>query len=264
MVRISQIIKSIENYAPISIAEDYDNCGLKIGNTDQNVIGVLVTLDTNIDVVEEAKRKSCNLIVEHHPSIWKPLKTIDLRIPLNSALIGAAKAGIAVYSAHTNIDFAPGGLNDVVAKKIGLLDCMPLDGLSSPRLGFLDKSYTLREYAKLISAAFADDNVSTIGDLEKNIRKVAVINGGGGGSEEIIWDTYKAGCDVFVTGEVKHNVARLAKNLNYAIIQVGHYTSEAEFMPLMKKILLGDFPDVPVFCTDSIGSPYNRRCELWN
>ena len=100
--------------------------------------------------------------------------------------------------------------------------------------------------------------------LDKKIKRVGVVNGGGGSREDAIFDTLSAGCDVFVSAEVKHNVARLAKDLNYAIIQVGHFTSEAEFLPLMKTVLLKAIPELKVELAKSIASPYNRRGEIWN
>lgn len=262
MVKIIDIINKIEEFAPLSLAEDFDNCGLKIGNVQQESTGVLITVDTNIDVVKEAIEKKANLIIEHHPSIWRPLRSIDPAVPLNAALLEAAKHDIVVYSSHTNVDYTDGGLNDAVAKSIGLTNIGCISGPSSARVGDLAQETILRDYAKRLIKVFDDDNISVIGDLNKKIRKVAVINGGGGGREEVVWDAIDAGSDVFVTAEVKHNVARLANNLNYAIIQVGHYSSEKEFIALMKKILNGAFDDLPVYGAKSIGSPYNRRGEI--
>lgn len=264
MVKIANVIRTIEKFAPLELSESFDNCGLKIGDVNNEVTGVLITVDTNCDVVAEATEKGCNLIIEHHPSIWQPLRSIDQNLPLNKAIIEAAKGDIAIYSAHTNVDYTEGGLNDFVAYKIGLNDVMNVGDHSSARIGSLQNATTLKEYAKTVSRILDDDNVSVIGDLNKIIKRVAVINGGGGGSSDFVMDTYNAGVDVFITGDVKHSVARLAKDLGYAIIQVGHFTSEAFFMPLMKKVINNDFPDLSVERSEKIGSPYNRREEIWN
>lgn len=266
MVKIAEVIASIERFAPLELAESFDNCGLKIGNINDEATGVMATVDTNIDVVREAERKGCNLIIEHHPSIWQPLRSFDLDLPLNQALLEAGKKGIVIYSAHTNIDYTEGGLNDTVAADLGLRGVKPILGHSSARIGELNYNapVTLKEYAKIVAKIFDDDNVSVVGDLNKIIRTVAVINGGGGGSADTIMDTMRAGADVFVTGDVKHSVARLAKDLGYAIIQVGHFTSEAAFATLVKEVIKKDFPDLSVNGSEIIGSPYNRREEIWN
>lgn len=261
MVRIEDVIKIIEEFAPLNLAAEYDNSGLKIGNVNAEITGVIVTVDTNIDVVTEAVRKKCNLIIEHHPSIWKPLRALSCDIPLNRVLIECAKNDIVLYSAHTNVDFAEGGLNDFVAQKLGLKNIYAIDSQSA-RVGITEKTDLLK-FAKRVSEIFSDDNIITVGNLDKPIEKVAVINGAGGNEEEM-WLTYKEGADVFVTSEVKYNVTRLAKELDYAIIQVGHYESEAFFMQLIKNVINHKLPDLPVFSAESIGSSYNRRGEIWN
>lgn len=265
MVTVKNVLDVIEEFAPKSLAAEYDNPGLKIGDENSELRGILVTVDTNEAVIAEAVEKDCNLIIEHHPSIWKPLRGLDNRIPLNRTLIAAAKNDIAIYSAHTNVDFTDGGLNDFVAEKIGLTDVVTIDGLQSARIGKVafDKGITLREYAKYIAEIFNDDNVITVGNLDKRISKVAVINGAGG-NEYDTWSTFDAGADVFVTSEVKYNVTRLAKDLGYAIIQVGHFESEAFFMPLIKKVLQNKLTDTPIYTAESIRSSYNRRGEIWN
>lgn len=265
MVKIADIIQKIEEFAPLALAEDFDNCGLKIGNVKEEVAGILVTVDTDLSVIREAKEKGCNFILEHHPSIWHPLKKIDVNVPLNAALIEAAKNDIAIYSAHTNVDYTEGGLNDYVAEKMLLSDVRSPFGPSSARVGFLNTNdkMSLKQYACLLARIFDDDSISVVGDPNKPIGKVAVINGGGGGREDVLWATYSDGCDVFVTAEVKHNVARLANSLNYAIIQFSHYKSEADFMPLMQKILQKAYP-VPVYCAESVRSPFISRGEIWN
>lgn len=260
-IKIADAIKTVEDFAPLALSADFDRCGLKVGDVNRILTGILTTVDTDVGVVNEAVRKGCNLIIEHHPSIWRPLEKIDVGNPLDSALIAAIKFDVAVYSAHTNVDYAEGGLNDCVARKLGLSEIMKIGDEGSPRIGKLKKRTVLKKYAEFVAEIFDDDNVMTVGDLSKEIEKVAVVNGGGGNSEAVR-ATFDAGADVYVTGDVKHSAARLAKNLNYAIIQVGHFSCEAEFMPLIKKVIERRLR-TPVFLSESMGSPYNRRSELW-
>ena len=258
MVSIRQITNALEAFAPLSLQGDFDNCGYKIGDPDRMITGVLVTLDTNEAIIQEAVKKKCNLIIEHHPSVFRAIKYLDNTLPLHRTLIQAAKHDIALYSAHTNLDFTENGLNDYVAKQMGLLSVHKIDTPDGPRMGELSEQTTLSEYADRLRKIFNDKNIVTIGDLSKTIKKVAVINGGGGSSEDDLLLAIRAGADVFVTGDVKYNVARLAKDAKYAIIQVGHYNSEQGFMPLVHSILQKAFPDVPIYETTELDNPYNE------
>lgn len=246
----------INEFAPFSLQADFDNSGLILGDRKMQIKGIMVTLDTTLPVLIQAKEFGCNLIIEHHPSIWSGIKSFDLSYPLNQALCFAIKNDIAIISAHTNFDFADGGLNDFVAKKMGLTN-IKKDTLSSYRTGVLNECETLKEYAANLSRIFEDKNVMTIGDLTKKIKKVAVINGGGGGDAEVVMDTYNKGCDVYVSGEIKHNVGRLAKDLKYAIIQVSHHNCERDFIPLMVEKLKNKINNINVLSTTMLTNPFN-------
>ena len=199
MAKIKDLIEYIEEFAPLSLQGDFDNCGLKTGNTEQEATGVMVTLDTNVSVVEDAIQNKCNLIIEHHPSIFHSLKQLDSRLPLIQAITLAIKNDIVIYSAHTNIDFCKDGLNDFVAKQMGLENIRLCGDISEPRIGELKTSVTLMEYAETLKKIFNDKNIKTIGDTNKKISKVAVINGGGGSSEQDVLCAYYAGADVYAT-----------------------------------------------------------------
>lgn len=257
MAKIKDVIRAIENFAPIDLQADFDNSGLKVGNTDAELSGIMITLDTNTDVVTEAIQKKCNMIIEHHPSIFQPIKYINTDLPIMQALSLAIKYDITIYSAHTNVDFCDGGLNDYVAEQIGLKNIEKINGNDSPRIGFLPSSLSLNEYAGELKKIFNDNNITTIGDTNKKISKVAIVNGGGGSDEKDLLTAVEAGADVFITGDIKYHVARLAKDLNYAIIQVGHYNSEQGFMPLIEKII-GDVIDKKIIHKASkLLNPYN-------
>ena len=258
MAQLNEIINYIEEFAPLYLQGRYDNCGLKLGNRAQEITGILVTLDTNYSVVEEAIKHDCNLIIEHHPTIFGGIKNLNYELPLTKAMMLAIKNDIAIYSAHTNFDFCQGGLNDYVASIMGIEDAIPVNNESSPRIGNLKEETTLSQYAEFLKELFNDNNVCTIGDLNKKIKRVAVVNGGGGGHDGDMLATMRAGADVFVTGDVKYNVARLAKDAGYAIIQVGHYNSEMKpFLTLMSKLLREKYNEVNIIESTSLVNPYN-------
>jgi dinuclear metal center YbgI/SA1388 family protein len=257
MAKLIDVYNIIDEFAPFSTQLVYDNCGIKLGEMNKEITGILVTLDTTVDVVMEAKKMGCNLIIEHHPSIWNPLLKIDYSLPLSNSLVTAIKFDIALISTHTNVDFAKDGLNDYMAKKMGLHNIHCMSTIESARIGELETAVTLREYAETLGKLFNEKNVLTVGDLDKKIKKVGVINGGGGGDTTPIIDSYNLGCDVFVTSDVKHHVARLAKDLNYGIIELSHHASEIDFVPLMVDKLKNKLKNTSVFGTNVLENPYN-------
>ncbi len=127
MPKIKEIINLLENLAPLAWQESYDNAGLQTGNSNTEVTGVLITLDCTLEVVEEAIAKNCNLIVAHHPVIFKPLKRLTGTNQVEQTIIKAIQNNIAIYASHTNLDSVLGGVNSKIAKKLGLQKTKILD-----------------------------------------------------------------------------------------------------------------------------------------
>lgn len=260
MPAIRDIIQIMQEFAPLELQCGYDNSGLLYGNTEKHINAVLVALDTNPAVIQEAIDKGCGLIIEHHPTLFTPLKKIDLQHPKHAALCLAIRHDIAIYSAHTNVDFAQGGLNDYLAEKLGCKQIRTADGsLQSMRIGELEKPVALGEYAGCVALILQDTNIATVGDTDKQVRTVAVANGAGGGSEEAIWQAKNAGADILVTSELKYNVVRLAKDINYGIISVGHYAGEALFTQLICSLLDRSNSQVKAYPAQSLTNPFNDR-----
>ncbi len=258
--KIKDVIAEMELFAPLDLQADFDNSGLILGDTDKTLTGVLVTLDTNICVVEEAIEKGCNLIIEHHPSIFEPLKSIDYRMPLHRAMALAIKNDIVIYAAHTNIDFAKNGLNDYVAEKLGLQNIEYLyDSIDSARIGDIENVATMGEYAKFVGETLGDNNIVTIGDESLIVRRAAVINGAGGGNKALLIDLQNKDVDIFLTADIKYSFARFAKDLNYGIICFGHYDSELGFVDLIDKLLRSRGMDIKIIKTKKCSNPYNIR-----
>ncbi|NLL56592.1 MAG: Nif3-like dinuclear metal center hexameric protein [Clostridiales bacterium] len=254
MAKLIDVYNAIDSFAPYQDQLEYDNSGIKLGDLDTDVTGIMVTLDTTMSVIMEAKERGCNVIVEHHPSIWTPLKSIDNNIPQNQCLINAIKLDIAIISAHTNVDVADGGLNDHIASMMGLKNIRPL---ASARAGELEEPITMGEFAIKLKELFQDKYTLTVGNLNKIVKKVAVISGGGGSDSSSLIETYKDGCDVFVTSDVKHNVARLAKDLNYGIIELSHHASEYPFIDFMVNKLNEKLKGIRIYGTTVLNNPYN-------
>ncbi|NLA23398.1 MAG: Nif3-like dinuclear metal center hexameric protein, partial [Bacteroidales bacterium] len=125
-MKIKDITNLLESFAPLSYQENYDNCGLLIGNKNEQITGVLLCTDIIIDVLKEAKEKKCNLVIAHHPLIFKPLKKINLGNEIDDAIVFAIKNDIAIYAAHTNFDKVKNGVSYKMAEKLNLqnIECL--------------------------------------------------------------------------------------------------------------------------------------------
>ena len=228
----NQIIEIIEKQFPLDTQESYDNSGLILEGT-ADVSGVYCALDLTVDVVEAARINGCNMIVVHHPSIFRPIKCLTEN--KNSALIKAASYGMTVYAGHTTVDIGEGGINDKLAELFGMKNVEPLTENGIGKVGSIS-SLTLAELARLVATKLNDTHIKTVGDLSRVVSKVAICSGGGSG-EDMIDCALKKGADVYITGDVKHHEALYAKNVNLAMIVFGHYESEIVFNELMSEYI---------------------------
>ena len=137
-MKIAEVIKGLEDFAPISLQEDYDNAGLVIGDAKGECNGILTTLDITEEVVAEAIRRKCNLVVAHHPIIFKGLKKLNGKTYVERSVIAAIKNEVAIYAIHTNLDNVVNGVNHKIAQKLNLQNIQVL----SPREGTLKKLVT--------------------------------------------------------------------------------------------------------------------------
>lgn len=257
-MKLKEIVGIIEAFAPLAGQAEYDNSGLLYGDPEGEIKGILITLDTNPEVVSEAIARGCNLIVEHHPTVFTPLRSIDLSLPTHRALCTAIANEIAVYSAHTSVDFAPGGLNDALAARLGLTEIAPIDPSdpASGRIGTVSET-TMQAFARHVADVLGDRHVASVGDPCRPVRRVALINGGGGGDVGALFAARKAGADIFVTSELKYHIVRLAKDSDYGIICFGHYDSEIGFVDLMADVLTRNGVSVPILKSERCLNPYN-------
>jgi len=232
-VKIKQIIKLIQDFCPECLAEDWDNPGLQIGDTEDEVTGVYLTLDTNISAVQEAKMMGCNLIISHHPLYFRPIKCLDFSGAQGKITKELCLGGITVYAAHTNMDKADGGINTVLAKKAGLINPEILSETGFGMIGEISSEMKLSDYAKHISDALGC-SVRVSGDKSANVKKVAVC---GGASADFIDDAVSKGADVYITGDVKYHEALSAIDSGIAVIDAGHFGTEIFVIEIFEEIL---------------------------
>ena len=175
MAKISDVFDMLDEWAPFSTALEFDNAGLMVGNMDDMASRVAVALDLTDDTLEAAKEQGCDLIVTHHPAIFTPLKALDT----HSLVYRAAASGIGIISAHTNLDAADGGVNDVLAYTLAVADAQPLIGTGEPpmaRIGHIEplSDRVLAEWCKKALGVGAVKYVPTDRIIHKEIGRAHV------------------------------------------------------------------------------------------
>lgn len=219
MLTVQQVFDFVNAYAPFDTQVEYDNSGLLVGDPAQEVHAIQMALDVTDHVIDEAIANGANLIVTHHPLMFSPIKRL-VETDHQSAMLGRLiRAGISLISAHTNLDQAANGCNDVLAERIGLTDII---GEGFVRVGNLPQPMTAQDFAAQISHALGDV-VRVMGDPAACITRVGVCSGAG--ADE--WPTAaQMGANAFVSGEVKHHLALEAAAHGIVLFEAGHRATE--------------------------------------
>lgn len=250
----NEIAAVIEKTAPLHWQEEYDNAGFQVGNPQTEVTGVLVSLDITEAVIDEAARKGCNMVVSHHPLIFRPLRQVCALSWQQRCVEMALKAGICLYSAHTNLDNAPQGVNRRIAEKLGLEDLQPLQentgGSWSGVIGSLTQAASRENFLKTLQQSFGARGMQYCGENGPEIRKVALCGGAGGFLLEAAKEN---GADCFITGELHYHDWFEAKNL--LLVQLGHYESECCSEGLLADLVQAAFPQLKVLRTETPTNP---------
>jgi dinuclear metal center YbgI/SA1388 family protein len=227
---VADIINVMSAIAPPNLAEDWDNVGLQVGRLDWSVNRVWIALDPSPDVVSAACQSQVNLLITHHPLIFRPLNFVDFDSAIGSAICMAAKNKLAIFAAHTNFDSAVDGLNDILARRIGLSRLQPLvksedsqnDG-GLGRVGEFTKPLDLKSFALYVKKKLGLVSLKVAGDLTMIISKVAVCTGSG---SSLIRNFFSSGAQVFISGDLHYHDAKEALPKNLGLIDIGHFASE--------------------------------------
>lgn len=238
-MKCKEIAAVIEQLAPRSLAYDWDNVGLLFGDAEQEVTRLLLTLDMDIGVAQEAARVGAQMVVGHHPILFDPVSRVTAQTPDGRLLQTLARNSVSYYAAHTNLDIAKGGLNDLLAKKfrlkhVEMLEPVETAGEGIGRIGDLDAPITLLALAERVKKALGIANLRYAGDEDALVSRIAV-NSGGGAS--LIDAALSHGADVFITGDYKYAQIRGCLDNGMKVIDVGHYDSEILVCELLQEYL---------------------------
>lgn len=250
-ISLAEIDDYINQIAPYSLAEHWDNVGLLIGNPTTLVSSIMLCLDITNEILDEAVSKDVHLIITHHPVIFAPIKRLDS----NSIIYKLSQHNIAVISAHTNLDLAENGVNHALANLIELQNTAPLvDKNSLGLIGELPYPLTPCQFADKVKSALQIVSVRLSSPNEKKlISRVAVI--GGNGSDEITCAIQK-NADAYLTGEVHHQHYIESINAGLTVVDAGHFSTESIILPYLLDLLLEEFPKLNIFISDNDIPPY--------
>ena len=259
MPAVHEIEQAIFDWAPRLLAEDWDNVGLLCGRAEKEVSRVLVALDPFEDVCREAKERGAELIVTHHPLIFEPLRAVTGRDAIGRCVLYLARHDIAAVNAHTNLDCAVGGVNDVLARTIGLSSIRVVGTLKTDAQGRTCGLLRAGTAEEASLAAFAARVKASLGceglryaDAHRPVRFVAVGGGACGGELAAVAE---AGCDTFVTADVKYNQFWDARALGVNLIDAGHFKTENPVCGAMAAYLREKFPHLTVMLSERHADP---------
>ena len=228
MIKVNNIINEMELLAPTYLKEDFDNVGLMVGDKNKEVKKVLLALDCTLKVIEEAKKENVELIITHHPLIFKRPSSITTDTLQGKKIIELIKNDISLYSSHTNLDSVENGLNDTIVSILGFDNSKILeknkrdDKAGLGRIVSLKESIQLEDLISKIKKSLNINNLRVVKGKDK-VNKIAIINGRG---QDFIGKAVALGADCIITGDTTYHFASDYKEMEISILDVGHFASE--------------------------------------
>jgi dinuclear metal center YbgI/SA1388 family protein len=266
---VADIVKIMNRLAPPWLAEEWDNVGLQIGDLQWPVRSIWTTLDPTLEVVKAACKEDVDLLIAHHPLFFRPIKSIDFHSPSGSIIQAASQHQLAIFSAHTNLDMVRNGVNDVLARRLGLKNIEILQphrveqrskmnddiahGISPAmdneiehgigRIGFLRKVRSLASLALIVKENLNLNFVKVAGNPELKIRQVAICSGSG---SNLMKAFLASNAQVYISGDIHYHDARDAESACRAIIDIGHFASEHLMVDALAQQLATIFVDAGI------------------
>ena len=252
------MLSALERFAPLPLQESWDNAGLQVGLTETEVSGALLCLDVNERIVDEAIRKGCNLIVSHHPLLFRGLKTISDLTDVQRTVMKAIENRLCVISMHTNMDNAKGGVNYRIARKLELKDVeffasKLVDGIEagSGVVGKLSEPMAADDFILKVKKTFGVECAMCNELLRRPVSKVAICGGAG---DFLLDEALKTGADAFITGEM-HYHQYFGYEQQIQICVIGHYQSEQFTSEVFQEIIQEACPDVKTCIAETCTNP---------
>jgi len=275
VIKCREVAEFMEKIAPKHLAEDWDNVGLILGDYEKDIKHVFVCLDITSSTVEYAENRNVDMIISHHPLIFKPIKNICMNNWKGNLISRLIKKDICVYCAHTNLDYAEEGVNWYLAKVIGLTEIENLETirLTEPfeiahytslqeikgksygigKIGILSPPQDLKEFIDNIKNALRIKSIRLIGNIDKKINKVAVFSGS---FDESILNKITADIDILITGDIKYHTATEICETGMCVIDAGHFGTENVIVPQIKHWLKKRFPGTKISCNTIETEPF--------
>lgn len=239
MTTVKNISDFINSIAPYDTQCEWDNCGILVGDKDKAVKKIGFSLDLTSEVLNYAKENGVDLIITHHPIIFRPVK----KILKGNLAYDLALSGISAISAHTCFDCANGGVNDILCEILGITNTegVPDEECKIPmaRIGEIEPMKSV-DFAKKVAEALG--TTCRVADGENIIKRVAVC--GGAGADDFLFASAEMGADAIVTGEIKHHIFLAAKEMGITAIQAGHFETENPAVSALMKYINNEFKDV--------------------
>lgn len=237
-MKAKDIIELMNNWAPAELVDKWDNTGFQIGNHEKEVKRIIIALDLDDKVYKRALDGEFHMIITHHPIIFKPISSITTSTYKERLLFNLIQKDIVVYNAHTNLDRTHKGVNDELAKLLGLknlevLELVEEGDIGYGRVGDIEEQ-SLRDYLTFVKERLNTEFLIVYGDLERTVKRVAVCGGSGSG---LIYDAYKRGASIYITGDIKYHDAQYGAELGLTIVDAGHYHTEKVILPVIKEYL---------------------------
>lgn len=263
-----EVIQLFEQFSPKHLALEGDKIGLQVGTLNKPIKNVMIALDILENVIEEAINKNVDLIIAHHPPIFRPLKAIQTDTAAGRIIEKCIKHDIAIYAAHTNLDVAVGGVNDLLADALELNDVDVLSPsyediegnvLGLGRIGKLAEEMTLDQFAEHVKNKLEVEHLRIVGKPSDKVKKVAVL--GGDGNKYISEAKFK-GADVLVTGDMYYHVAHDAMMMGLNIVDPGHNVEKVMkkgVANVLDKIFAEKKYNVTVFPSELDTDPFTFR-----
>ena len=260
MKKIKDIIKIMEDFAPKNLKEDFDNVGFMVGDKEKDVKKILLALDCTLDVIEEAKEKDIDLIITHHPLLFRKPSSITTETLTGKKIIELIKNDIGLYSSHTNLDSAEEGLNETIVNVLGFEEGILLEKNKNSRnnneglgrLVKLDESLILEDLVDIVKEKLNVPFVKVVKGNDK-VKNIAIINGSGSDFFSI---AIGKGADCIITGDTTYHYASDYKEMGVSIIDTGHFSSEwIVFQKVINKVKVS-FAEVDIIISNRSEDPY--------